>query len=71
MKEWISKVFESTKQYTVWDFGFLKVCLFSMGILFGVYFSQFFLPYISIVWLIAIVSYVFIMYKTFVKYFRR
>lgn len=71
MKELINKVMGSARQYTVWDFGFLKVCLFSAGVLFGVYFSQFFSSYLSIVWVIFIVSYIFIMYKTFGKYFRK
>ncbi|MCC5910625.1 MAG: hypothetical protein JJT76_09335 [Clostridiaceae bacterium] len=70
MKEWISKAFGSTKQYTMWDFALLKVCLFSMGILFGVYFGDFFLSYLSIVWIIFIASYVYIMYKTFGKHLK-
>lgn len=71
MEKWINKLFEATKQYTVVDFGFLKLCLISIGILFGVYFSQFFSSYLSIVWIIFIVSYIFIMYKTFVKYYKK
>ncbi len=71
MKKLIGTVLGSTKQYTVWDFGLLKVCLVSIGILLGVYFSEFFLSYLSIVWVIFTASYIFIMYKTFVKYFRK
>ncbi|OEF97072.1 hypothetical protein BHF68_05585 [Desulfuribacillus alkaliarsenatis] len=70
MRSWMNEIFESTKQYTMLDFSFLKICLISLGILLGVYFSELFLSYIFIVWTIAIVSYVFIMYKTFGKYLR-
>ncbi len=71
MKKLIASSLESVKQYTVWDFGLLKVCLFSFGIIFGVYFYQFFSSYLPIVWTIFIVSYAFIMYKTFIKYYRK
>ncbi len=69
MQKWMREIFKSTKQYTMWDFSVLKICLVSIGILLGIYFSNFFVSYIFAVWLIAIGSYVMIMYKTFVKYY--
>ena len=71
MRELIKKVMGATKYYTVWDFGFLKVCLFSLGLLFGIYFSQFFSSYMAVVWVAFAVSYAFIMYRTFVKFYKK
>ncbi len=68
MKGFINKALNAAKKYNPVDFSILKICLFSIGVLCGVYFSQFFSRYISIVWGIFIISYIWIMYKTFIKY---
>ncbi len=68
MKNFIDRVMRSARKYTVWDFACLKMTLFSLGILLGAYFADFFLAYTSIIWPIFIVSYIWIMYKTFFKY---
>lgn len=68
MKNLIDKTLSAARKYNVWDYGFLKITLFSVGILFGAYFSQFFLNYIFIIWALFIVSYIWILYKTFIKY---
>ena len=67
MKKLINRVLDSTKNYNVFDFGILKITLISAGILLGAYFSKFFLSNIALVWIIFIISYVIIMYKTFKK----
>jgi len=67
MKKLINRALNSTKNYTVFDFGILKITLVSVGILLGAYFSKFFLSNILLVWIIFIISYVVIMYKTFKK----
>ena len=71
MKDLITEVLNATKKYTILDFAVLKTCLISIGVLFGVYFSKVLKPYRLVIWLIALVSYVYIMYKTFVKNFAR
>jgi len=68
MGKLIAKLMDSAKKYNVWDYGWFKMTLCSFGILLGAYFSQFFLRYIYIIWILFIVSYVWIMYKTFIKY---
>ena len=65
MKNFINKVLESTRWYTVWDFGILKISLMCFGILLGAYFSDFFLSKITFIWIIYIVTFIYIMYKTF------
>ena len=68
MKNLINSVMMATKKYTTLDFALLKVCLVGIGILFGVYFTGFFGKYIFLVWGAAIISYIWIMFKTFFAY---
>jgi small multidrug resistance family-3 protein len=68
MKKLIAKILDAAKKYNVWDYAWLKITLCSFGILLGAYFSRFFLKYILVIWGIFIISYVWIMYKTFIKY---
>lgn len=67
MKELIDKVLKSVTHFSIWDFGFMKIGLISFGALIGAYFSKFILSNILLIWLIFIVSYVYIIYITFLK----
>ena len=68
MKKFIDNMLQRTRKYTLWDFGALKVALVAVGVLFGAYFSKFFLDNIVIVWIIFVVTYLLIMFKTLVVY---
>jgi small multidrug resistance family-3 protein len=68
MKGFIDKALNAAKRYNVWDYGWLKVTLIAFGILLGTYLAQFFMQYIVIVWAVFVLSYIWIMYKTFFKY---
>lgn len=68
MRTLINNLMDAAKKYTFWDYAFFKTCLIAVGIILGAYFSQFFLKYISIVWIIAIAAYVWVIYKTLIKY---
>jgi small multidrug resistance family-3 protein len=68
MKGFIDKALNAAKSYSVWDYGWLKVTLISFGILVGAYFAQFFIQFIAIVWAVFILTYIWIVYKTFFKY---
>lgn len=70
MKNFINNMLQRTKKYNLWDFSALKITLVAVGILFGAYFSKFFLDNIIIVWIIFVVTYLFIMFKTFIAYRR-
>ena len=52
----IKNALHAVRQFTVVDFGVFKIYLVCVGILFGAYFSTFFLQYIAVVWIIAIVT---------------
>ncbi len=67
MKNLVNKLLSTTKKYTVLDYSFLKITLISLGILIGTYFSNFFLNYTSLLWIIFLISYMFIIYRTFIK----
>ncbi|MCX5780647.1 MAG: hypothetical protein NTV45_07505 [Firmicutes bacterium] len=68
MGSMIKKVLAAANQYTVWDFGFLKIALFSIGLLIGAYYPQFILSMAGILWPIFLLSLAWILYMTFVKY---
>lgn len=68
MKDLINTLLDRAKNYNIWDFSALKLALVTVGILLGAYFSEFFLNNIRIVWIIFVVTYLFIMYKTLVAY---
>lgn len=68
MMKFIAKSLNAARKYNLWDFACLKITLLSLGILVGTYFSQFFLNLISIIWVVFILTYVWIMYQTFIKY---
>ena len=68
MNNLIGKTLKAVEKYTAMDFATLKITLVSFGILLGTYFAKFFSNYTSLLWVIFIGSYLWIMYKTFFKY---
>lgn len=68
MNEFIQRLMKAARKLTVTDFACLKICLLSLGILLGAYFAQFFLSHTFFLWVIFIASYIWIMYRTFVKH---
>ena len=70
MTAWAQKVFQATKQYTFWDFAILKLCLVTMGILIGMYFSSQLASLTAVIWAVFLISYAVIVYKTLVTYVR-
>jgi hypothetical protein len=68
MSKFIQRLLKAARKYTVMDYSFFKITLVSFGILLGAYFPQFFLNYSSLLWVVFIVSYIWNMYRTFVKH---
>jgi hypothetical protein len=66
----IDRLMNAAKKFTVIDYGFFKITLFSAGVLAGTYFAPFFLSYTTLLWIVFIVSFVWIGYRTFFKYMR-
>ena len=70
MKVLIQRTLKAARNFTLFDYAGFKTALICLGVLLGVYFSEFFLKYITWVWIIFILSYLWIMYRTFVKHMR-
>lgn len=68
MGNFIQRVMKAASQYTVMDFGCLKMAVLCAGILLGTYFPVFFSGYTTLLWIILIFSWLWIMARTFVKY---
>lgn len=66
--KYIDRLLNAARKYSVWDFGWFKVALFSLGILFGAYFYRFFMNYITVIWVIFVISFIWVGYKTFFRY---
>lgn len=61
------KALNAARKYTLMDFGCLKIAVLSCGILLGAYFASFFMNIVGIVWVVFILSFLWIIYRTFVK----
>lgn len=70
MSTFVKKLLDAARTFTALDFAIFKICLLAIGVLLGAYFSQFFLEYIDFVWMIAILTWVFLMVRI-ARFFRR
>lgn len=61
MCNFIKSMRDSARKFTVLDFGVFKIYLIAIGILLGLYFSDFFLENITIVWIVAVVALIFML----------
>ncbi len=59
----VEKVMNAARKYTIIDFGFFKILMVSFGILLGVYFRQPILDMIWLVWIVFMVSALWMIYK--------
>lgn len=69
MANLLNKLMSGAGQYSVLDFGMLKFALLFVGILLGTYFGEFFSQYLSVVWILAVVCYGYIIISTLKKAF--
>ncbi len=61
MKNLIKKLQLAASRFSCVDFAIFKIYLFSVGILFGIYFAQFWFTYINIIWVVAVVSCIYVL----------
>lgn len=69
MANLLNKLMSGARQYSVLDFGMLKFALLFVGILLGTYFWEFFSQYICMMWILAVISYGYIIISTLRKAF--
>lgn len=70
MTSFIQRALQASKKFTVMDFALLKITLIAFGILLGTYLWSFFSHHIGWLWVIFLLSYIWIMYRTFVTHWR-
>lgn len=67
MFKFIDRIIKAANRYTLWDYFFLKTTVLVFGILIGTYFSSYFIDHTLFLWVIFLVTYAYIMYRTFIK----
>ena len=61
MSNFIKNMTDAARKFTAVDFAIFKIYLVAVGVLIALYFSDFFLRYITIVWIVAVVALVYIL----------
>ena len=61
---------QATKSYTLWDWAMLKLALVSAGVLLGLYLYPVLSCYTTVIWVVFVVCYLGIAYRT-LSLFRR
>lgn len=70
MSSVIKNLLKAARHFSGTDFAIFKICLLTIGILLGIYFYSFFIEYISIIWVIAILSWLILMFNI-IRYYKR
>lgn len=68
MSVFIHRALKAARKYTVMDYACLKITLLAFGILLGAYFAKFFLSHTFFLWVVFILSFLLILYRTFIKH---
>ncbi len=71
MKKFFEELHGVLSYFGFLDIGMLKVCLASIGVLLGVYFFEFFDRFVVAVWVLFILSWLYIVVKVFGVYIHR
>ena len=66
----IKNLIEAARHFTGSEFAVFKICLLSIGILLGSYFSSFFMEYTSMVWVVGVITLVCLINQTIGHYKR-
>ncbi|NLD05229.1 MAG: hypothetical protein GX672_04940 [Synergistaceae bacterium] len=70
MFQFIDRLIKAANRYTLWDYFFLKTTVLFFGILIGTYFSRFFINHTLFLWVGFLVTYLYIVYRTFIKHMK-
>lgn len=70
MAKLIQQLMKAVQHFTIVDFALFKICLIAIGILLGTYLSAFFSQHLSIIWGVAIVTYIFLLIQVF-RYYKK
>jgi uncharacterized membrane protein len=64
MSNLVKRLVDAAHHFTALDFSILKIYVVTVGILLGTYFGSFFLNYIMVVWLVAVVTWIILIVRT-------
>ena len=67
MKNLIQKLMDKARNFSALDFALFKITLLSAGILIGTYLSSFIMPVIWFVWVVFVISYLYMIYISFYR----
>lgn len=67
MSGFIQRALKATRKYNITDYACLKITLLAFGILLGTYFTNYFLTHTFLLWVVFILSFLWITYRTFIK----
>lgn len=70
MSNIIKNLTNAARHFSSADFAVFKICLLSIGVLLGVYFFGFFLRHLLVVWGIAVITWLFLMFRI-IHYFKK
>lgn len=70
MNNFIKNLLNAARRFTATDFAVFKICLLSIGILLGSYFSCFFQNYVSVLWIVAVIAWLVLMVQI-IRYYKR
>ena len=70
MSNLIQRLINAARKFSVVDYGAFKITLLTAGILIGVYFAPLLMSYKTPLWIVFIVSFIWIGYRTFFKHMR-
>ncbi len=68
MKRFIENMQRAANGFTVVDYAFFKIYILFVGVLLGAYFASFWIAYINIAWIVAILAGVFTVSRLFRNY---
>jgi hypothetical protein len=68
LNKFMQRALKAAKKYTVIDYACLKISILSFGILLGAYLAKFFLNHTLFLWMVFILTLLWIMYRTFIEY---
>jgi hypothetical protein len=68
INKFMQRALKAAKKYTVIDYACLKISILSFGILLGAYLAKFFLNHTLFLWMVFILTLLWIMYRTFIEY---
>lgn len=63
MKDFINSITNAARKFNPLDYAIFKICMISVGIIIGTYLSSFIINYISIIWVVVLITCIYIMFQ--------